>query len=193
MPDSSPIHVCSIPTVQVSAFSSPVIVLPMIRRRHSLTLTGLVPMSSFFNGTSLHARRIDAWSCGMVSVVRCLARVAISSPSFVNGCHMILNKFHVNLCWSSRPWWVFSTWCDFHLELCFHRWPSMFWFQACQLWLTVACACFSFIFFMMSIVMSCFPSMSSALSTNLRTFFAAVLVLVALVYRRFCGLIVFWI
>ena len=45
--------------------------------------------------------------------------------------------------------------------------------------------------FMMSEVMSCFPSMSFALlSTNLRAFSP---VLVALVDRKLCGLIVFWI
>ena len=38
MPDSSPAHVCSVPTAcMMSSFSSPVIVLPMIRRRHSPT------------------------------------------------------------------------------------------------------------------------------------------------------------
>jgi len=93
MPDSSPAHVCSVPTACVmSSFGSPVIVLPMIRHRHSPTPTGLMPLSFFFSGTSLHARRVDMESCGMVSVARCLARVAFHQLAFLSGCRMILNK-----------------------------------------------------------------------------------------------------
>jgi len=45
MPDSSPAHVCTVCTsCMMSSFSSPVIVLPMIRRRHSPTPTGLMPL-----------------------------------------------------------------------------------------------------------------------------------------------------
>ena len=62
MPDSSPAHVCSvsIPTAcMMSSFSSPVIVLPMIHRKHSPTPTGLMLLFFFFSGISLHARRVD--------------------------------------------------------------------------------------------------------------------------------------
>ena len=52
MPDSTPAHVCSVPAAQMmSSFRSPVIVLPMIRRRHSSTPTGLMPLSFFLSGT----------------------------------------------------------------------------------------------------------------------------------------------
>jgi len=55
-----------------------------------------MPLSFIFDGTGLHARRVNLQSCGngMVSVARRLARVAISSAelAFVNGCHMICNK-----------------------------------------------------------------------------------------------------
>jgi len=43
----------------MSSFSNPVIVLLMIHRKHSPTPTGLMPVSFFFRGTSLHARRVD--------------------------------------------------------------------------------------------------------------------------------------
>ena len=56
MPDSRPAHVYSVPTAQMmSSFISPVIVLPMICRKHSPPPTGLTPLSFFFTGTSLHA------------------------------------------------------------------------------------------------------------------------------------------
>jgi len=73
-PDSSPAHVCSVPTAwMMSSFSSPVIVLLitlfcvlivfevllMIRHRHSSAPTGLMPLSFFFTETSLHVRRVD--------------------------------------------------------------------------------------------------------------------------------------
>ena len=66
----------------MSSFSSPVIVLSMICCRHSSTPTGLMPLSFFFSGISLHIRRVNMWSCGMVSIARRLARVEISLVSF---------------------------------------------------------------------------------------------------------------
>jgi len=43
----------------MASFSSPVIVLPMIRFRHSPTPTGVMLLVFFLSGTSLHARRAD--------------------------------------------------------------------------------------------------------------------------------------
>ena len=60
IPDSSPAHVCSVPTARmISSFRSHVIVLPMIRRKHLPIPTGLMPLSFFLSGTSLHARKVD--------------------------------------------------------------------------------------------------------------------------------------
>jgi len=62
MPDFSVAHICSVPAAQMlSSFNNIVIVLPMLWRRHSPTPTGLMPLSFFFSGTSLHARRVDMW------------------------------------------------------------------------------------------------------------------------------------
>ena len=97
MPDSRPAHICGVPTAwMMSSFGSPVIVLALIRRRHSPTATGLMLLSFFFRGISLHAGKIDMWSCGMVSIARRLARVTISSASF---CEWVLYDFEqmVNL------------------------------------------------------------------------------------------------
>ena len=59
-PDSSLAHVCSVPTAwMLSSFSSPVIVLPMIRRKHSPTPAGPMPLSFYLSGISLHTRRVD--------------------------------------------------------------------------------------------------------------------------------------
>ena len=82
-PDSSLANVLSVPAAKMmSSFSNLVIVLPVICHRRSPLPTGLMPLSFFFSGTCLHARRVDMCWCGMiVSVTRCLARVAILSAS----------------------------------------------------------------------------------------------------------------
>ena len=107
MPDYSPAHVCSVPASRMmSSSSNLVIALPMICRGHSPTPTGLMPLSFFFSGTSLHARRADMCWCGIVSVARRLARVPISSTCFCEKAPHDFEAiifFHVNLCWSSRP------------------------------------------------------------------------------------------
>ena len=60
MPDSCPAHTCRVPTAWVmSSFGSPVNVLALIRRRHSPTATGLMLLSFFVSGTSLHAGKVD--------------------------------------------------------------------------------------------------------------------------------------
>jgi len=87
---------------------------------------GLMPLSFFFNGSSLH--------------------VKIS----------------------------FLHWTLFHLELYFQRWLSLFFFQGYKLWQIVLFPLILNVFFaaFMSQVMSYFLSMSLAVSTNLKAFFA---------------------
>ena len=54
-------HVSSVSAAQMMpSVSSPVIVLPMIRRRHTPT-PGLMLLSFYFNGTSRHTRRVDMY------------------------------------------------------------------------------------------------------------------------------------
>jgi len=61
----------------------------------------------------------------------------------------------------------------FHLELCFQRWSSLVSGLSIMAdsFSSAAFGCFSFSFFLMSVVMSCFLSMSLAWFTNLRAFF----------------------
>jgi len=60
MPDSRLAYVNIIPAAQVvSSFNNLVIVLLMFWRRNSPAPTGLMTLSFFFSGTSLHVRRVD--------------------------------------------------------------------------------------------------------------------------------------
>ena len=165
----------------MSSFRSPVIVLLMIHLRHSPTPTGLMPLSIFLSGTSLHARRVDMYLCGMVFVARRLARVAISSASF---CELVPYDFeqiislHVSMsiCVDPpNPDEFLALGCDFILSYVFKDNPHCFGFRLINFAdcfsSAAAFGCFSFNFFLVSVVMSCFPLMSLALSTNLRAFF----------------------
>jgi len=96
----------------------------------------------------------DAWQ--KVAIFR--------QAAFMNGCHGIWFRiidfspsFDVSLYWSSRPRPdEFFHWIRFRLELRFQRWPPLFWFQDYQFmadcFSSAAFGCFSFIFFMMSVV-----------------------------------------
>jgi len=152
----------------------------MIHHRHSLRPIGLRPLSFFFHGTSLHVRRVDMWSCWMVSVARPLARVAILSASF---CEWVSYDFEqiislqvsMSICVSLPDPNEFlvldaiSSWLMF-LKMTLSALVSGLSVMA-DYFSSAACGCFSFCFFMMSVVMSCFLSMLLALSTNLRAFF----------------------
>jgi len=180
VPDSSPAHVCSVSTAcMMSSFSSSVIVLLMIRCKHSPTPTGLMLLSFFFSGTSLHARRVDMQSCGMVSGARRLARVAISSASIFEWVpydfeQIISLQVSMSICVGLPDpveflvLDVISSWVMFSKMTLSVLVSGLSIMAECFSSATFGCVSLSF--FLMSVVMSCFPSISLAWSTILKAF-----------------------
>jgi len=120
-------YVVSDPAARMmSSFSSPVIVLPMIRRKHLPTPTGIMPSSfSLVEQACMRGGLIcdrvewcpsrDSWQ-----------RWKFRQLAFVNGCHMISNKLFLSKfpCQSllvPKILMSFLYWMRFHLELCFQR------------------------------------------------------------------------
>jgi len=116
-------------------------VLP-IRPNISFVLMQVITETFLFTGRNLNAIIVYMWSCGIMSVARCLARVKISSASFLEWVsydfeHIIFVQVCMSICvghLDSRPSLAFCTRCNFILSFVFKElWHPLFLFQGQKL------------------------------------------------------------